>query len=211
MTFALMLAFFRNDMGFGGNNGLTDFKDFLGFDLQAKGTRAALMLSSAAALIGGYLICRWMTTSKFGRILAAVRDQESRTRFLGYQPEAYKLVAFVVSAMLAGVAGALFVPQVGIINPGEFSPANSIEIIVWVALGGRGTLVGAALGAAIVNYLKTYLTGALTLIWLFALGGLFIAVTLLFPKGVVGEIGNLQRWVLQRARIKLPSSENGNG
>ena len=211
MTFALMLAFFRNDMGFGGNNGLTDFKDFLGFDLQAKGTRAALMLSSAAALIGGYLICRWMTTSKFGRILAAVRDQESRTRFLGYQPEAYKLVAFVVSAMLAGVAGALFVPQIGIINPGEFSPANSIEIIVWVALGGRGTLVGAALGAAIVNYLKTYLTGALPEIWLFALGGLFIAVTLLFPKGVVGEIGNLQRWVLQRARIKLPSSENGNG
>jgi urea transport system permease protein len=210
MTFALMLAFFRNDMGFGGNNGLTDFKDFLGFDLQATGTRSALMLSSAAALIGGYLICRWMTMSKYGRVLAAVRDQESRTRFLGYKPEGYKLVAFVVSAMIAGVAGALFVPQVGIINPGEFSPANSIEIIVWVALGGRGTLVGAALGAVAVNYLKTYLTGALPEIWLFALGGLFIAVTLFFPKGIVGEIGRLSNLIKRFLKPSLPSVEVGN-
>ena len=186
MTFALMLAFFRNDMGFGGNNGLTDFKDLLGFDLHADGTRAGLMIASAAALAGGYVLARWMTESKFGRVLVAIRDAEDRTRFLGYRVEHYKLLVFVVSAMLAGVAGALYVPQVGIINPSEFAPANSIEIVVWVALGGRGTLVGAALGAIIVNYMKTYLTGALPELWLFVLGGLFIAVTLFLPKGVVG-------------------------
>jgi urea transport system permease protein len=148
--------------------------------------------------------------SKYGRVLAAVRDQESRTRFLGYRPEGYKLVAFVVSAMIAGVAGALFVPQVGIINPGEFSPANSIEIIVWVALGGRGTLVGAALGAVAVNYLKTYLTGALPEIWLFALGGLFIAVTLFFPKGIVGEIGRFTNLIKRFLKPSLPSMEVRN-
>ena len=148
--------------------------------------------------------------SKYGRVLAAVRDQESRTRFLGYRPEGYKLVAFVVSAMIAGVAGALFVPQVGIINPGEFSPANSIEIIVWVALGGRGTLVGAALGAVAVNYLKTYLTGALPEIWLFALGGLFIAVTLFFPKGIVGEMGRLSNLMKRFLKPSLPSVEVRN-
>ena len=148
--------------------------------------------------------------SKYGRVLAAVRDQESRTRFLGYRPEGYKLVAFVVSAMIAGVAGALFVPQVGIINPGEFSPANSIEIIVWVALGGRGTLVGAALGAVAVNYLKTYLTGALPEIWLFALGGLFIAVTLFFPKGIVGEMGRLSNLMKRFLKPNLPSVEVRN-
>ena len=148
--------------------------------------------------------------SKYGRVLAAVRDQESRTRFLGYRPEGYKLVAFVVSAMIAGVAGALFVPQVGIINPGEFSPANSIEIIVWVALGGRGTLVGAALGAVAVNYLKTYLTGALPELWLFVLGGLFIAVTLFFPKGIVGEIGRLSNLMKRFLKPSLPSVEVRN-
>ena len=186
MTFALMLAFFRNDMGFGGNNGLTDFKDLLGFDLHADGTRAGLMIASAAALAGGYVLARWMTESKLGRVLVAIRDAEDRTRFLGYRVEHYKLLVFVVSAMLAGIAGALYVPQVGIINPSEFAPANSIEIVVWVALGGRGTLVGAALGAIIVNYMKTYLTGALPELWLFVLGGLFIAVTLFLPKGVIG-------------------------
>jgi len=194
MTFALMLAFFRNDMGFGGNNGLTDFKDFLGLDLQADATRAGLMIASALALGGGYLLCRWMTTSKFGRVLVAIRDAEARTRFIGYRVEHYKLVAFVVSAMMAGVAGALYVPQVGIINPSEFAPANSIEIIVWVAVGGRGTLVGAALGAVLVNYMKTYLTGAIPEVWLFALGGLFVAVTLFFPRGVVGELARLKRF-----------------
>src|SRR5690606_10460900 len=140
------------DFGFGGNNGLTDFKDILGFNIQANGTRAALFVLSALALAGGYLLCHGLTTSKYGKVLVAVRDAESRARFLGYRVEHYKLVAFVVSACLAGVAGALYVPQVGIINPGEFTPAASIEIIIWVAVGGRGTLVGAALGALLVNF-----------------------------------------------------------
>ncbi|MEE1543674.1 MAG: urea ABC transporter permease subunit UrtC, partial [Alphaproteobacteria bacterium] len=146
MTFALLLAFFRNDMGFGGNNGLTDFKDLLGFDLQADGTRLALYVASAIALALGFLLSRYLVTSRFGRVLVAVRDAESRTRFLGYRVEYYKLFVFVLSAILAGIAGALYVPQVGIINPGEFSPANSIEIVIWVAIGGRGTLFGAVLG-----------------------------------------------------------------
>ncbi len=214
MTYALLLAFFRNDMGFGGNNGLTDFKDILGFDLQADGTRAALFVASAIALAGGYLICRLMVTSKFGRVLMAIRDGESRTRFLGYRVEMYKLLVWTVSAMMAGVAGALYVPQVGIINPGEFSPANSIEIIVWVAVGGRGTLYGAALGGVLVNYGKTYFTGAAPEIWLFLLGGLFIAVTLLLPKGIVGTLS--QWWQARgrlgsrkRARPAVPASEGG--
>lgn len=188
MTFALMLAFFRNDMGFGGNNGMTDFKDLLGFDLQADGTRCALLFGSALALAGGYLLCRWLVDSKFGRVLCAIRDAESRTRFLGYRVEHYKLLAFTLSAMLAGLAGAFYVPQVGIINPGEFAPANSIELVVWVAVGGRGTLVGAALGAVLVNFGKTWFTGALPELWLFVLGGLFIAVTLFFPRGVLGTL-----------------------
>ncbi len=187
MTFALLLAFFRNDMGFGGNNGLTDFKDILGFNIQSDGTRAVLFVLSALALALGYLLCRFLVRSHFGKVLVAIRDAETRVRFTGYRAENYKLVAFVVSAMLAGVAGALYVPQVGIINPSEFSPANSIEIIVWVAVGGRGTLVGAALGAVLVNYAKTYFTsGMLAPYWLFMLGGLFVAVTLFLPKGVLG-------------------------
>ena len=143
MTYALLLAFFRNDMGFGGNNGLTDFKDILGFNIQAPETRAALLIASAVALAVGFVICRVVTGSKLGKVLVSIRDAESRTRFLGYRVEHYKLFVFVLSAMMAGVAGALYVPQVGIINPGEFSPANSIEIVVWVAVGGRGTLIGA--------------------------------------------------------------------
>ena len=187
MTFALLLAFFRNDMGFGGNNGLTDFKDILGFNIQSDRTRAVLFVLSALALALGYLLCRFLVRSHFGKVLVAIRDAETRVRFTGYRAENYKLVAFVVSAMLAGVAGALYVPQVGIINPSEFSPANSIEIIVWVAVGGRGTLVGAALGAVLVNYAKTYFTsGMLAPYWLFMLGGLFVAVTLFLPKGVLG-------------------------
>ncbi|MCJ8143217.1 urea ABC transporter permease subunit UrtC [Ancylobacter sp. A5.8] len=187
MTFALLLAFFRNDMGFGGNNGLTDFKDILGFNIQSDGTRATLFALSALALAGGYVLCRFLVRSHFGKVLVAIRDAETRVRFTGYRAENYKLVAFVVSAMLAGIAGALYVPQVGIINPSEFSPANSIEIIVWVAVGGRGTLVGAALGAVLVNYAKTYFTsGLLAPYWLFMLGGLFVAVTLFLPKGIVG-------------------------
>jgi len=187
MTYALLLAFFRNDMGFGGNNGLTDFKDLLGFDLQSAGMRTCLFVASAAALALGYMICRFIVSSKLGRILVGIRDAEDRIRFLGYRVEHYKLFVFVVSSMLAGLAGALYVPQVGIINPGEFSPANSIEIVIWVAIGGRGSLYGAALGAVLVNYGKTYFTGALPEAWLFVLGGLFVAVTLFLPKGIVGS------------------------
>ena len=201
MTFALLLAFFRNDMGFGGNNGLTDFKDLLGFDLQAAGTRAGLFFITAVMLAAAYLLCRWIIGSKVGRVLTAIRDAESRTRFLGYRVEYYKLFVFTVSAMLAGIAGALYVPQVGIINPSEFSPANSIEIVIWVAVGGRGYLHGAILGAVLVNYAKTYLTGAAPDIWLFFLGGLFIAVTVLLPKGIVGS--------LDQARGRLPALFKG--
>ena len=189
LTFALMLGFFRNNFGFGGNNGLTDFKDILGFNVQAPGTRAALFIISALALMLGFIICRVIVSSKFGKVLVAIRDAEARTRFLGYRVEAYKLLVFTLSACMAGVAGALYVPQVGIINPSEFSPANSIEAVIWVAVGGRGTLTGAVVGAVLVNYGKTYFTsGILAPYWLFVLGGLFIAVTLLLPRGIVGTI-----------------------
>ncbi len=189
MTYALLLAFFRNDMGFGGNNGLTDFKDILGFDLQADGTRLGLFVASILALALGYLISSFITQSKLGRVLIAIRDAESRTRFSGYRVEYYKLFVFVVSAVLAGIAGALYVPQVGIINPSEFSPANSIEVVIWVAVGGRGTLWGAVLGAVLVNWGKSYFTGAFPDAWLYLLGGLFVFTTLFLPKGIVGTSG----------------------
>ena len=188
MTFALMLAFFRNDMGFGGNNGLTDFKDLLGFSLQSDLMRCSLFIASACALAVGYLLCRFVTQSSLGQVLVAIRDAESRVRFLGYRVARYKLFIFTVSAMLAGVAGALYVPQVGIINPSEFAPPGSIEIVIWVAVGGRGTLYGAALGAVLVNYAKTYFTGALPDAWLYVLGASFIFVTLFLPKGIVGTL-----------------------
>ncbi len=193
MTFALWLAFFRNDMGFGGNNGMTDFKEILGFSIQSGGTRAALCFASALALALGLVVAASVVGSRFGKVLVGVRDAESRVRFLGYRPENYKLFVFVVSAMLAGVAGALYVPQVGIINPGEFHPANSIEAVIWVAIGGRGTLVGPVLGAVLVNFGKTWLTGALPEVWLFALGALFVFVPMFLPNGVVG---------LWRSRVK---------
>lgn len=186
LTFALMLAFFRNEMGFGGNNGLTDFKDLLGFDLQSQGVRLTLFVLSAVMLGLAYLVSRYILDSKFGRIIVAVRDAESRVRFVGYKPENYKVWLFVYSAALAAVAGVLYVPQVGIVNPGEFSPLNSIEVVVWVALGGRGLLYGAVLGALIVNFVKTRFTALMPEAWLFILGFLFVAVTLLFPKGVMG-------------------------
>jgi urea transport system permease protein len=193
LTYALYLAFFRNDMGFGGNNGLTDFKDILGFNVQAQGTRIALFMITVVMLMLTFILCRVVVSSTYGKVLVAIRDAESRTRFLGYRVEHHKLVAFTLSAMIAGVAGALYVPQVGIINPSEFSPANSIEAVVWVAVGGRGTLVGAALGAVGVNYLKTIFTsGFLAPYWLFALGGLFVLVTLAMPKGVLGLIDELR-------------------
>ena len=188
MTYAMMLAFFRNDMGFGGNNGLTDFKDILGFNIQAQETRAFLYLASVLALAASYLVARFMVNSAFGKVLVAIRDAESRSRFLGYRVENYKLLVFTVSAAMAGLAGALYVPQIGIINPSEFAPGNSIEAVIWVAVGGRGTLIGAVLGAFIVNYAKTWLTGSMPEIWLFALGALFIIVTLFLPKGIVGTM-----------------------
>ncbi len=188
LTFALMLSFFRNDMGFGGNNGMTDFKDILGFNIQAPGTRAALLYISAVALGLCFLLTRAIQLSRLGKVLVAIRDAESRTRFLGYRVENYKAAVFTLSAMMAGVAGALYVPQVGIINPSEFAPANSIETVIWVAMGGRGTLVGAVVGAILVNFGKTLFTGVLPEYWLFALGGLFIFVTLFMPKGIVGAI-----------------------
>ena len=192
MTYALLLGFFRNDFGFGGNNGLTDFKDILGFNIQSDGTRAALFLASCIALIVAFLICRAVVTSKLGKVLIAIRDAEPRTRFLGYRVESYKLFVFTLSACIAGVAGALYVPQVGIINPSEFAPGNSIEAVIWVAVGGRGTLVGAALGAVVVNYAKTFFTsGMLAPYWLFMLGSLFVLVTLLLPKGL---LGTFQAW-----------------
>lgn len=193
LTYALMLAFFRNDMGFGGNNGFTDFKDLLGFDLHSPGTRVGLFVASAVALAGGYLVCRYMVISRAGRVIEAVRDAESRARFLGYRVEFYKLWLFVFSAALAGVAGALYVPQVGIINPGEFAPLNSIEVVIWVAVGGRGVLYGAVAGALLVNYAKTYLTGALPEMWLYALGALFVLVTVFLPRGIVGLLPRARR------------------
>lgn len=193
MTYALMLAFYRNEMGFGGNNGLTDFKDLLGFSLQEDSTRIILFVLSAVALALGYLLCRHIMNSRLGRVCIAVRDAESRARFMGYRVENVKLWIFVISAMLAGIAGALYVPQVGIINPNEFSPINSIEIVVWVAVGGRATLYGAVVGALLINYAKTYFTAELPEIWLFALGGIFVLVTLLLPQGVTGLVSKLQQ------------------
>jgi urea transport system permease protein len=186
MTYALLLAFFRNDMGFGGNNGLTDFKDILGFSVQADATRAGLFSASVVALALGVLVTWRIVGSKYGKLLMAIRDAESRTRFLGWRPENIKVFAFTISAVMAGIAGALYVPQVGIINPGEFEPSNSIEVVIWTAVGGRGTIVGPIVGALLVNTGKSYFTGALPEFWLFALGGLFVAATLFLPKGVIG-------------------------
>jgi len=187
LTYALMLGFFRNNFGFGGNNGLTDFKDILGFNVQAQQTRVVLFVFSALALALGYLIARAVVQSKAGKVLISIRDAESRTRFIGYRVENYKTFVFTLSACMAGLAGALYVPQVGIINPSEFNPASSIEMVIWVAVGGRGTLVGAALGAVIVNYAKsTFTTGLLAPYWLFALGALFVFVTIFLPKGIMG-------------------------
>ncbi len=207
LTYALLLAFFRNDMGFGGNNGLTDFKDLLGFDVQAPGTRAALFAASACALALALAVTAFLTGSKFGKLMIAVRDAESRTRFIGWRPENIKLFAFTASAVMAGIAGALYVPQVGIINPGEFAPANSIEIVVWTAVGGRGTLVGPVIGALMVNGAKSWFTGVLPEFWLFALGGLFIAVTLFLPRGIVGAYDQWRAARGERATRKTAQRE----
>lgn len=186
LTYALMLAFFRNEMGFGGNNGLTDFKDLLGFDLQSQTTRLWLFVITAVVLGVSYFVSYKIMSSRAGRVLRSVRDSESRTQFLGYRTDRYKLSLFIYSAGLAALAGIMYVPQVGIINPGEFSPINSIEIVVWVAVGGRGTLYGAVVGALLVNYAKTKFTAFRPDDWLFALGALFVIVTLFMQRGVVG-------------------------
>jgi len=200
LTYALMLAFFRNDMGFGGNNGFTDFKDILGFNLDSDRMRVVLLAITAISLAASYVACRAIVCSRAGRVIRAIRDAEDRTRFLGYRVESFKLWVFVFSAVLAGIAGALYVPQIGIINPGEFSPINSIEVVIWVAVGGRGTLSGAAVGAVLVNYAKTYFTSALPEVWNYALGALFVLVTLFLPRGIAGLVPLLIRKRVRRAR-----------
>jgi urea transport system permease protein len=186
LTFATMLLFFRNNTGFGGNNGFTDFKRILGFSITAPETRMGLFVITAAVLMGTFFLARWIVASKFGRVLEAVRDAEPRVMFCGYNTVHYKVAIFTLSAVLCGMAGALYVPQVGIINPSEMSPANSIEIAIWVAVGGRGTLLGAILGAGLVNGAKSFFTVAFPEYWLFALGAIFVAVTLFMPRGVLG-------------------------
>ncbi|WP_108398654.1 urea ABC transporter permease subunit UrtC [Devosia submarina] len=208
MTFALLLAFFRNDMGFGGNNGLTDFKEILGVPVQAATTRGALFAATALALALSVLVCSGIVNSKLGKVMIAARDAESRTRFLGYRVEYVKLFAFTVSAVIAGIAGALYVPQVGIINPGEFDPANSIEVVIWTAVGGRGTIVGPIIGAILVHMGKSYFTSALPELWLFALGALFVLVTLFLPKGIVGLLGQYRA---ARARPERSGNQRDAG
>ena len=206
MTYALLLAFYRNEMGFGGNNGLTDFKDILGFPLQSGSTRLSLFIITALSLWLAFYVCHYIVNAKAGKIVMAIRDAESRTRFVGYQTARYKVWLFTFSAVLAGIAGALYVPQVGIINPGEFSPINSIEMVIWVAIGGRGTLYGAIVGALVVSYAKTRFTAIMPEAWLFALGGLFVLVTLLLPKGLVGLWPQLKAAVLRR----WPATKEGS-
>jgi urea transport system permease protein len=212
LTFALMLAFFRNDMGLGGNNGLTDFKEILGFDIQAAPTRSALFAASAVTLALAFAACGFVVRSRLGKVLVAVRDAESRARFCGYRVEHYKLFVWTFSAVLAGVGGALYVPQVGIINPGEFAPTNSIEAVIWVAFGGRGTLWGAVLGGLGVNAIKSWLTGSFPEYWLYFLGALFIATTLFLPKGVAGALAGLRRGRRAPATLGrvVPAGEGAN-
>jgi urea transport system permease protein len=192
LTFAAMLLFFRNETGFGGNNGFTDFKRILGLPLATPGMRMTLFVLTGLTLVGFYLFARWLVGSKFGRVLQAIRDAESRVMFCGYNPLPYKLTIWVISAVMCGVAGALYVPQVGIINPGEMSAANSIEIAVWAAVGGRASLIGPIVGAFIVNGAKSVLTVTFPEFWLYFLGALFIGVTLFMPHGVVGLVQKLR-------------------
>lgn len=186
LTYAAMLMFFRNDFTFGGNNGLTDFKFILGYDINSPATKRGLYIASAALLLGTYLLCRWLTRTKFGLIQRAIRDGENRVLFSGYATAHFKLFVFVLSAVICGLGGALFVPQVGIINPSEMAPEKSLEAVVWCAVGGRGTLIGPIIGAITVNAAKSYATRAFAEQWLFFLGGMFILVTLFMPKGIVG-------------------------
>jgi len=191
LTFAAMLLFFRNETGFGGNNGFTDFKRLLNIPIAVPSTRMVLFVLTGVTLLGFYLFSRWLVQSKFGRVLQAIRDAESRVMFSGYNPVVYKLTIWVISAVMCGVAGALYVPQVGIINPSEMSPANSIEIAIWAAVGGRATLVGPIVGAFLVNGAKSWFTVAFPEYWLYFLGAMFIAVTLYLPQGIVGLVKKL--------------------
>ncbi|MEY4254100.1 MAG: hypothetical protein RLZZ566_1570 [Pseudomonadota bacterium] len=193
MTFAFMLLFFRNETGFGGNNGFTDFKRILGTPIATPNMRMLLFVLTGTCLLGCYLAARWLVQSKYGRVLQAIRDAESRVMFSGYSPLPYKLSIWVISAVMCGIAGALYVPQVGIINPSEMSPANSIEIAIWAAVGGRATLIGPIVGAFMVNGAKSWLTMVAPEYWLYVLGALFIAVTLYMPQGVVGLLGSLKQ------------------
>ncbi|WP_428033432.1 urea ABC transporter permease subunit UrtC [Amphritea sp.] len=208
LTYALLLSFFRNEMGFGGNNGLTDFKDIIGFDLQSDNTRVSLFIITALLLCGLLVLSKKIMQTRFGKVIVAIRDGESRARFIGYRTENYKVWLFVYSAMIAGIAGALYVPQVGIINPGEFSPINSIEIVIWVAVGGRGTLVGAIIGAILVNYAKTKFTAIMPDGWLFALGAMFVLVTLYLPKGLMGLVAQFKDQQLQAKQRSVNNSPN---
>jgi urea transport system permease protein len=193
LTYAAMLLFFRNETGFGGNNGFTDFKRILDIPIATPSTRMVLFMITAATLIGFFLAARWLVTGKFGRVLQAIRDAENRVMFTGYDPLRYKLAIWTISAVMCGVAGALYVPQVGIINPGEMSPAASIEMAIWAAVGGRGTLIGPILGAFFVNGAKSWFTVAFPEFWLYFLGALFIAVTLFLPQGLIGLLRRLVR------------------
>ncbi len=186
LTYAACLMFFRNDFTFGGNNGLTDFKDILNFDLNSASTRRVLLIVTALMLLATYLLCHWLTVTRFGKIQRAIRDSENRVLFSGYATTNFKLFVFVLSAIIAGLGGALFVPQAGIINPSEMATDKSLEAVVWVAVGGRGTLVGPIIGAVVVNWLKSVATHSAPEYWLYILGGLFIVMTLFFPKGIVG-------------------------
>jgi urea transport system permease protein len=201
MTYALMLLFFRNNTGFGGNNGLTDFKKILGYSLQEPSTKMSLYILTAIVLFIFYVVARFVVQSKFGRVLTAIRDSENRVMFSGYNTLNYKLAIWTISAFICGIAGALYVPQVGIVNPSEMQPSNSIEMAIWVAVGGRGTLSGALLGAGLVNGAKSWFTVAAPDYWLYFLGILFIVVTLFFPKGFVG--------IFSRLRIKRKGNQNG--
>src|SRR6187551_3287512 len=193
LTFAAMLLFFRNETGFGGNNGFTDFKRIVGIAIATPQMRMTLFVLTGLTLLGFFLFARWLVASKFGRVLQAIRDAESRVMFSGYNPIGYKLAIWTLSAVMCGVAGALYVPQVGVINPGEMSPANSIEIAIWAAVGGRASLVGPIVGAFLVNGAKSWLTVAAPEFWLYFLGALFIAVTLFLPDGVVGLVKKLRK------------------
>ena len=202
LTYAAMLAFFRNDMGFGGNNGFTDFKRILGLPITSPEMRTALYVLSGLYLLGALVVARWIVTSKMGRVLTAIRDQESRLMFLGYRTRSYKLVIWTIAAVMSGIAGALYVPQVGIINPGEMSAANSIEIAIWAAVGGRGTLVGPILGAFAVNGAKTWFTVAYPELWLYFLGLLFVLVTLFLPRGLAGLADTVRQRLPDRFAAK---------